>query len=81
MANNSFRNRIIDDPKIRLHASDPLPKQQGQEHDPWVALPPTQPPCLHMRCPNCGGTGSKRNGFGPCIHMISCPCPSCTPMM
>ena len=59
MANNSFRNRIIDDPKIQLHASDPLPEQRGREHGHWVILQPAQPPCLHMRCSNCGGTGKQ----------------------
>jgi len=35
--------------------------------------------CLHMACPSCKGTGQKKNPPGACIHMISCPCPSCTP--
>lgn len=34
--------------------------------------------CLHKNCPECHGTGVKLNG-GICIHMISCPCPRCTP--
>lgn len=34
--------------------------------------------CLHKNCQECGGTGKKRDG-SVCIHMISCPCPKCTP--
>lgn len=34
--------------------------------------------CLHRSCPECHGTGKKANG-GMCVHMISCPCPRCTP--
>ena len=36
-------------------------------------------PCLHDKCPDCIGTGIKRDGSS-CIHMISCPCSKCTPM-
>jgi hypothetical protein len=35
-------------------------------------------PCLHDGCSECHGTGKKRDGSG-CVHMISCPCPKCTP--
>ena len=35
--------------------------------------------CLHRSCSQCGGTGQRKDGLGPCIHMISCPCPICTP--
>ena len=35
-------------------------------------------PCLHDRCPQCVGTGIKKDGTR-CIHMISCPCPKCNP--
>jgi len=35
-------------------------------------------PCLHDSCPECLGTGVKRDG-SICIHGISCPCPKCTP--
>lgn len=35
--------------------------------------------CLHKNCPNCHGTGQSVHGT--CIHMISCPCKSCTPWM
>lgn len=34
--------------------------------------------CIHEKCPECHGTGIKRDGTA-CIHMISCPCKKCTP--
>lgn len=35
-------------------------------------------PCLHDSCSECVGTGRKRDGT-MCVHMLSCPCPKCTP--
>lgn len=35
-------------------------------------------PCLHDQCPECVGTGIKKDGT-PRVHMISCPCPKCSP--
>lgn len=35
-------------------------------------------PCLHDGCSSCHGTGVTSVGQ-PCIHMISCPCPKCSP--
>jgi hypothetical protein len=35
--------------------------------------------CLHDQCSNCHGTGIGI--IGPCVHMLSCPCPKCSPMM
>lgn len=35
--------------------------------------------CLHKQCSNCHGTG--RGIMGPCVHALSCPCTSCSPMM
>ena len=35
-------------------------------------------PCLHDGCTECFGTGIRKDGT-PCVHMISCPCPKCTP--
>ena len=35
-------------------------------------------PCLHDQCTSCHGTGIDGNGR-TCIHMISCPCPKCSP--
>jgi hypothetical protein len=34
--------------------------------------------CLHDGCPQCHGSGKKENGE-MCIHMLSCPCPKCSP--
>lgn len=34
--------------------------------------------CFHMGCTQCYGTGTKADG-SVCVHMISCPCPRCTP--
>lgn len=38
----------------------------------------TQQLCMHEQCTQCNGTGVKRTG-GMCIHMMSCPCPKCSP--
>lgn len=35
------------------------------------------PTCLHKSCSECHGSGMNRRGT--CVHMISCPCPSCSP--
>ena len=35
--------------------------------------------CLHDNCIKCKGTGKNINTGELCIHMISCPCPKCTP--
>lgn len=35
-------------------------------------------PCMHDACTQCHGTGIKWDGSA-CFHMISCPCPKCTP--
>lgn len=35
--------------------------------------------CLHDGCSECDGTGVKKNG-SVCVHMISCPCPKCSPV-
>ena len=34
--------------------------------------------CLHDSCAECQGTGRKHDGSA-CFHMISCPCPKCSP--
>lgn len=36
-------------------------------------------PCMHDGCPECHGAGLTPTGR-TCIHMISCPCPRCSPM-
>jgi hypothetical protein len=35
-------------------------------------------PCIHDSCPECVGTGIRKDG-SHCVHHISCPCPKCTP--
>ena len=46
------------------------------EHKQWPGQQPQQ--CLHDLCPTCHGTG--RDDMGRiCVHMISCPCPKCSP--
>lgn len=34
--------------------------------------------CRHDACQSCIGTGIKSDGT-PCVHMISCKCPKCSP--
>lgn len=34
--------------------------------------------CRHNQCPKCHGNGVDEKGMA-CIHMISCPCPRCSP--
>ena len=34
--------------------------------------------CLHLSCPRCDGTGTRKDGLGACVHMISCPCHRCS---
>lgn len=34
--------------------------------------------CLHKKCPSCGGSGINKYTGHYCVHMISCPCPSCS---
>lgn len=35
--------------------------------------------CLHDGCPQCVGTGIKKDGSA-CIHCLSCSCPKCSPV-
>lgn len=35
--------------------------------------------CLHESCGDCHGSGRKQDGR-PCVHMLSCPCPKCSPV-
>ncbi len=45
-------------------------RQNSYEHSFWQ-------PCLHDQCPECIGTGIRRDG-SICVHGISCPCPKCS---
>lgn len=44
----------------------------------WKKKLDEEPECLHLACPQCNGSGRKRDGTGMCIHYISCPCSRCT---
>lgn len=55
-----------------------------KERNPWITLPSVVSPsvlpeksehCLHKNCPEC------KAGRCSGIHMISCPCRSCSPML
>jgi hypothetical protein len=35
-------------------------------------------PCRHDGCPECHGTGIKKDGT-QCVHMLYCDCPKCVP--
>jgi len=56
--------------------------------EPWTtqydwmgnAIPVHEQRCLHLSCPQCHGTGRKQDGQ-LCVHMLSCPCPRCSPRM
>ena len=53
--------------KQRKHLEDVANRQQQD----WR-------PCAHDSCNECHGTGIKKDGSS-CVHMISCPCPKCSP--
>ena len=56
---------------LRRRQKEHLKKVRQGGNRPWR-------PCMHDGCPECHGTGVKLDGSA-CIHMISCPCPKCTP--
>ena len=37
-------------------------------------------PCKHEQCTSCYGTGITEM-LTPCVHMISCDCPKCSPFL
>ena len=37
--------------------------------------------CIHDNCSSCDGTRIRKDGLGPCVHMMSCSCPKCSPRM
>lgn len=43
------------------------------------AVPDWDNTCMHRSCPQCHGTGWKKGDGTMCVHMISCPCPRCSP--
>mgnify|MGYP001767696399 CR=1 FL=1 len=72
----TFQNLPLIDRKqyeedLQRRQKEHLEKVHKQQNNDWR-------PCLHDGCPECSGTGIKRDG-GICIHGISCPCPKCSP--
>jgi hypothetical protein len=70
-----------------IHLND-LEYTSGGRYDPteeikancmnyWVWAGKTKSNCLHDNCLQCNGTGVKKDGLGPCVHMISCKCSRC----
>ncbi len=57
--------------ELKLKQKEHLKNLQKLIEDAWQ-------PCLHDLCPECVGTGVKKDGTR-CIHNISCPCPKCNP--
>ena len=54
-------------------------KRRQQEHLQKVKKnKPQKADCSHNQCSQCIGTGVKVDGT-PCIHMIACSCPICSP--
>jgi len=52
--------------------------RRQQEHLRNINSEDNWQPCLHDGCEQCIGTGRKRDG-SMCVHMLSCPCPKCSP--
>ena len=55
-------------------------KRQERENREEMPFRIQERGCLHKLCGECHGSGKNRFG-GACLHMISCPCPSCSPTM
>jgi hypothetical protein len=66
-------NRKEYEDDLRRRQEEHLRRVHAQTNDNWG-------PCLHDQCPECVGTGVRRDG-GICVHGISCPCPKCSPTM
>ena len=52
--------------------------RRQKEHLQQIGVRQFRQRCLHDGCSECVGTGVRKNG-GACVHMISCPCPRCSP--
>lgn len=63
------RKQYEDD--LQRRQKEHLDNVYNKQNQNWI-------PCLHDSCPDCLGTGIKRDG-SMCIHGISCPCPKCSP--
>jgi hypothetical protein len=53
-------------------------KRRQKEHLDGIMGKNDWQPCMHDGCPECLGTGIRKNG-SMCVHMLSCPCPKCSP--
>ena len=53
-------------------------RRRQQEHLASIGNMQTYEPCMHDSCPECIGTGIKKDG-SLCVHMMSCTCPKCSP--
>lgn len=67
---SSDRRRMYEEDLFRRQQEHFRQIQQNQDQN-WQ-------PCLHDQCPECVGTGVKKDG-SHCVHGISCPCPKCSP--
>lgn len=65
-------------PKIRRRRRRIIIIEEEVDYTPYWGDAPYSEPCMHQSCPDCFGTGRKANGQ-MCLHMMSCPCPRCTP--
>lgn len=65
------------DESRRQYEDDLLKRQEEHLQEVQRHLTRNWQPCLHDGCSECYGTGVRKRG-GPCVHMISCPCPRCT---
>lgn len=71
---------IKQNPLLNLYANyKPIPDTLPDPCEKAWNFPRGDGTCMHDNCPTCGGTGVRKDGLGSCIHMISCPCPKCTP--
>ncbi len=54
---------------------------KGKKKIQWgkVNIEKEEIPCLHDSCSECHGSGAKDRDGSACFHMISCPCPRCSP--
>lgn len=63
---------------------DPVsPNTTPTTQNPWDFFPTLPTPfedssCLHRNCSMCHGTGTRQDGLGACIHMMSCSCKRCS---
>lgn len=44
----------------------------------FANLVPSNDTCMHNACPQCNGTGVRKDG-GLCIHGLACTCSKCSP--